>query len=61
MKIKNLKLYFDRWEEELGEVEEPTTPEYEEEKSKQDELGGEELGGEELGGAEEMSDEEMGL
>ena len=59
--LTNLKLYFDRWEEELGEVEEPTTPEYEEEKGKQDELGGEELGGEELGGGEEMSDEEMGL
>ena len=58
--LTNLKLYFDRWEEELGEVEEPTTPEYEEEKGKQDELGGEELGGEEMGGAEEMSDEEMG-
>ena len=47
--LTNLKLYFDRWEEELGEVEEPTTPEYEEEKDKQDELGGEELGGEDLG------------
>ena len=53
--LTNLKLYFDKWEEELGDVEEPTTPEYEEEKGKQDELGGEELGGEEeLGGGEDL-------
>jgi len=30
--VTNLKLYFDKWEKELGEVIEPTTPEYEEEK-----------------------------
>ncbi len=59
--LTNLKLYFDKWEGELGEVEEPTTPEYEEEKGKQDELGGEEIGGGELGGGEEIGDEELGL
>ena len=37
--ITNLKLYFDRWEEELQPiVSEPTTPEYEEEKQKEDGL-----------------------
>lgn len=37
--ITNLKLYFDRWEEELQTiVSEPTTPEYEEEKNKKEEL-----------------------
>ena len=30
--ITNLKLYFDKWEKELGEVIEPTTDEYEDEK-----------------------------
>jgi len=50
--ITNLKLYFDKWEKELGEVVEPTTDEYETEKSEL-ETGGEigadlgtELGGE---------------
>jgi len=50
--ITNLKLYFDKWEKELGEVSEPTTDEYETEKSEL-ETGGEigadlgtELGGE---------------
>ena len=30
--VTNLKLYFDKWEKELGEVIEPTTEEYEDEK-----------------------------
>ena len=53
--ITNLKLYFDKWEQELGAVTEPTTDEYEAEKD-EDEAGTEagaefdaELGGE-LGG-----------
>ena len=53
--ITNLKLYFDKWEQELGAVTEPTTDEYEAEKD-EDEAGAEagaefdaELGGE-LGG-----------
>ena len=53
--ITNLKLYFDKWETELGAVTEPTTDEYEAEKE-QGETGAEagaefdaELGGE-LGG-----------
>ena len=32
--ITNLKLYFDKWEQELGPVTEPTTDEYEAEKDK---------------------------
>ena len=50
--ITNLKLYFDKWEKELGAVTEPTTDEYEAEKTEFEagseagaELGGE-LGGE---------------
>jgi len=42
--ITNLKLYFDKFEDELkaGEISpEPTTPEYEEEKTSQGEFGGE--------------------
>ena len=39
--ITNLKLYFDKWEQELGDVIEPTTPEYEEDKE-EEELAGEE-------------------
>ena len=51
--ITNLKLYFDTWESELeGTPEEPTTPEYEQEKGAEAELGGEEEMG--LGGEEEM-------
>jgi hypothetical protein len=52
--ITNLKLYFDKWEKELGAVVEPTTDEYESEKEEieaSDELGSElggGLGGEEL-------------
>ena len=49
--ITNLKLYFDKWEQELGAVTEPTTDEYEAEKA-EGEAGAEagaELGGE-LGG-----------
>ena len=56
--ITNLKLYFDTWEQELeGTPEEPTTPEYEQEKEAQPsaEAGGEELGGmPEEGGEEEL-------
>jgi len=50
--VTNLKLYFDKWESELGTVAEPTTDEYEAEKTEFEagseagaELGGE-LGGE---------------
>ena len=50
--VTNLKLYFDKWESELGTVTEPTTDEYEAEKTEFEagseagaELGGE-LGGE---------------
>jgi hypothetical protein len=57
--ITNLKLYFDKWEKELGAVTEPTTDEYETEKEEGEagaeagaefdaELGGE-LGGEDAG------------
>ena len=35
--VTNLKLYFDKWEKELGDVIEPTTPEYEDEKVNADE------------------------
>ena len=31
--VTNLKLYFDKWENELSDVIEPTTSEYEKEKS----------------------------
>lgn len=57
--ITNLKLYFDTWEQELeGTPEEPTTPEYEQEKEAQPEAGG----GEELGGMpEEGGEEELDL
>lgn len=56
--LTNVKLYFDRFEDDLaGKIEEPTTPEYEQAKEEEDpggeELGGEELGGEELGGVAE--------
>jgi len=50
--VTNLKLYFDKWEKELGTVTEPTTDEYEAEKEKPEagaEAGSEpggELGGE---------------
>ena len=55
--LTNLKLYFDKFEDELGAggESEPTTPEYEEEKGKAkdtEEAGGEE--GEEEGGEEEL-------
>ena len=49
--ITNLKLYFDKWEKELGAVTEPTTDEYETEKAAGE--GGAEAGfeaGSELGG-----------
>jgi len=47
--ITNVKLYFDKFEEELkSSIEEPTTPEYEEEKEKStDDLGSEKESGEE--------------
>jgi len=49
--ITNIKLYFDKWEKELGAVTEPTTDEYEAEKEEGGAGGdaGEEFGGE-LGG-----------
>ena len=58
--LTNLKLYFDKFEDELGQggLDEPTTPEYEEEKGKAKET--EEAGGEETpeaGGDEEGDDE----
>ena len=61
--ITNLKLYFDKWEKELGDVVEPTTDEYETEKEEgADEEAGEELGGEDsLGAEEELSDDEFEL
>ena len=55
--ITNLKLYFDQWESELeGTPEEPTTPEYDQEKQAETDIGGEEeMGMEEpLGGEEEL-------
>ena len=57
--ITNLKLYFDQWESELeGSPEEATTPEYEQEKQAEDEIGGDEMGMEEPmpeeGGEEEL-------
>jgi hypothetical protein len=57
--ITNLKLYFDKFEDELSSsLPEPTTDEYEEEAAEAEEeaeLGGdEELGGEELEGEEEL-------
>lgn len=58
--ITNLKLYFDKWEKELGDVIEPTTDEYETEKQEgEDEEAGEDLGGEEsLGGEEDLGGED---
>jgi hypothetical protein len=59
--LTNLKLYFDKFEDELGAggEEEPTTPEYEEEK--EEEADTEEAGGEEEpgGGEEEEIDFEL--
>lgn len=58
--ITNLKLYFDQWESELeGTPEEPTTPEYEQEKDAETDMGaGDEMGMEEPmpeeGGEEEL-------
>ena len=47
--LTNLKLYFDKFEDELkANLPEPTTPEYEKAK------GEEELGGAEEGGEEEL-------
>tara|TARA_A200000159_G_C7332757_1_gene343711 strand:+ start:2362 stop:3276 length:915 start_codon:yes stop_codon:yes gene_type:complete len=59
--VTNLKLYFDKFEDELASVlPEPTTSEYEDEKEQQDEepdegdddldLGDDDLGGDDLGG-----------
>ena len=54
--ITNMKLYFDKWEKELGDVIEPTTDEYEEEKESEGE--DEEIGGEDdLGSEEEIEGE----
>ena len=59
--ITNLKLYFDKWERELGEVIEPTTDEYEEEKVKSDEeeIDAEASEEEDLGTEEEGDEEEL--
>ncbi len=55
--ITNLKLYFDQWESELeGTPEEPTTPEYEQEKEAEGGLGGEEEMGMEPAPEEEEMD-----
>ena len=52
--ITNLKLYFDQWESQLeGTPEEPTTPEYEQEKDAETDIGGEE----EMGMEEPMPEE----
>jgi len=61
--ITNLKLYFDKWEKELGDVVEPTTDEYETEKeeAESEELGDELGGEEELGAEEEFGEEELEL
>ncbi len=61
--LTNLKLYFDKFEDELGQggLDEPTTPEYEEEKDKAKETeaaGGEDT--EEGGAGEEEGDDEGG-
>lgn len=66
--VANMKLYFDKFEDELASIlPEPTNPEYEDEKGAEDEAdaegeeaaeeGGDDLGGDELGGDEE---EELG-
>ena len=59
--ITNLKLYFDKWEKELGEVIEPTTDEYEEEKleSDEEEVDAEASEEEDLGIEEEGDEEEL--
>ena len=59
--ITNLKLYFDKWEKELGEVIEPTTDEYEEEKieSDEEEIDAEASEEEDLGIEEEGDEEEL--
>tara|TARA_B100000131_G_scaffold305412_1_gene331377 strand:- start:794 stop:1669 length:876 start_codon:yes stop_codon:yes gene_type:complete len=64
--ITNLKLYFDKFEDELSSVlPEPTTPEYEDEKDNQEadaEAGEEAEGGDELDlGGDEEGDEELEL
>ena len=64
--ITNLKLYFDKFEDELSSVlPEPTTPEYEDEKDSQEadaEAGEDAEGGDELDlGDEEEGDEELEL
>jgi len=59
--LTNLKLYFDKYEDELkGVVAEPSTDEYEDEKAEMDaEPAGDELGGEEeLGSPDELGGEE---
>ena len=58
--VTNLKLYFDKWEKELGEVIEPTTTEYEDEKDKEEaeEETAEEAGDEDLLDTEDTEDAE---
>ena len=64
--VANMKLYFDKFEDELAAVlPEPTNPEYEDEKGAEDEADAEgeeaaEEGGEELGGEEGGEEEELG-
>lgn len=64
--VANMKLYFDKFEDELAAVlPEPTNPEYEDEKGAEDEADAEgedaaEEGGEELGGEEGDEEEELG-
>ena len=55
--LTNLKLYFDKFEDELGQggLDEPTTPEYEEEKGKA--KGTEDAGGDETPEADDDSEE----
>ena len=58
--ITNLKLYFDQWESELeGTPEEPTTPEYEQEKQAETDIGGEEEMGMEEPMPEEAGEEDL--
>ena len=55
--VTNLKLYFDKWERELGEVVEPTTEEYEDEKDEvESEENAAEAAAEEGGESEEELD-----
>ena len=56
--ITNVKLYFDKWDDEMQMgLEEPTTPEYDEASAEETEMGGDELAPEEGG----MGEEELEL